>query len=127
MWAAVHFRCRLASVLPSPAISTAHPLGPLALILYTGLRAYHDDSAGPSNFAASTMSRDIWKVNQGLPALPVEILEVLHLRLLDFVLLRPYPRRICRNQLYIYQALLGKKLVYIMRDFESRIDPDDMT
>ena len=92
----------------------------------TGLRAYHDDSAGPSNFAASTMSRDLRKVNQGLPALPVEILEVLHLRLLDFVLLRPYPRRICRNQLFIYQALLGKKLVYIMRDFESRIDPDDM-
>ena len=73
------------------------------------------------------MSRDLRKVNQGLPALPVEMLEVSHLRLLDFVLLRPYPRRICRNRLYIYQALLGKKLVYRMRDFESRIDPDDMT
>ena len=92
----------------------------------TGLRAYHDDSAGPSNFAASTMSRDFRKVNQGLPALPeAEMLESL----------TSTPPRLCspapiskkdmpKPTIYIYQALLGKKLVYIMRDFESRIDPD---
>jgi len=79
-----------------------------------------------SGFAASTVSRNFRKVNQGLPALPTEMLESLHLRLFNFVLLRPYPRRTCRNRLYTYQVLLSKKLVHVMRDFESRNDPEDM-
>ena len=73
------------------------------------------------------MSRDLRKVNQGLPALPVEILESLTSTLPRLCSPAPISKKDMPKPTISPRRCSAKKLVYIvMRDLESRIDPDDM-